>query len=132
MTEFALQWLMSQPHVDSVILSKIEHLKENLKAADGKLDEATVNAALSLPSTIIFPFKIGAKVLLKHGKTCFDTWMNAPGSTHVPTPGICCCVVQTRFRPFVIWEIGAPIFISKTLAQRQWEKQIGVATISGN
>jgi len=46
MTELALQWLMSQAHVDSVILgaSKIEHLKENLKATDEKLDEATLKA----------------------------------------------------------------------------------------
>ena len=46
MTELALQWLMSQAHVDSVVIgaSKIEHLSENLKAADGKLDSDTLKA----------------------------------------------------------------------------------------
>jgi aryl-alcohol dehydrogenase-like predicted oxidoreductase len=46
MTELAFQWLLSQPHVDSVIVgvSKIEHLEENLQAAEGKLDEATLKA----------------------------------------------------------------------------------------
>jgi aryl-alcohol dehydrogenase (NADP+) len=44
--ELSLRWLMSQEHVDSVVIgaSKIEHLDENLKAADGKLDEATLKA----------------------------------------------------------------------------------------
>jgi len=46
MTELALQWLTSQEHVDSIILgaSKIEHLEENLKAAEGRLDEETLKA----------------------------------------------------------------------------------------
>jgi aryl-alcohol dehydrogenase-like predicted oxidoreductase len=46
MTQLAFQWLLSQPHVDSVIVgaSKIEHLEENLQAAEGKLDEATLKA----------------------------------------------------------------------------------------
>jgi len=46
MIELALQWLMSQAHVNSVIhgASKIEHLKENLKATDGKLDDVTLKA----------------------------------------------------------------------------------------
>jgi aryl-alcohol dehydrogenase-like predicted oxidoreductase len=46
LTELALQWLLSQSHMSSVILgaTKIEHLKENLKAADGSLDEATLKA----------------------------------------------------------------------------------------
>ncbi len=37
---------MSLDHVTSVILgaSKIEHLEENLKAAEGRLDEATLKA----------------------------------------------------------------------------------------
>jgi len=46
LTQLALQWLVAQSHVDSVILgaSKIEHLKENLAAAEGNLDEATLKA----------------------------------------------------------------------------------------
>jgi aryl-alcohol dehydrogenase-like predicted oxidoreductase len=46
MTELAFQWLLSQPHVDSIIVgaSKIEHLGENLQAADGRLDQATLEA----------------------------------------------------------------------------------------
>jgi aryl-alcohol dehydrogenase-like predicted oxidoreductase len=46
MTELAFQWLLSQPHVDSIILgaSKLEHLEENLKAAEGRLDSDTLAA----------------------------------------------------------------------------------------
>ncbi len=46
LTELSLQWLMSQDHVTSVILgvSKIEHLEANLKATEGRLDEATMKA----------------------------------------------------------------------------------------
>jgi aryl-alcohol dehydrogenase-like predicted oxidoreductase len=46
MPQLAFQWLLSQPHVDSVILgvSKIAHLEENLASADGRLDEATLAA----------------------------------------------------------------------------------------
>jgi aryl-alcohol dehydrogenase-like predicted oxidoreductase len=46
MTQLAFQWLLSQAHVDSVIVgvSKIEHLQENLKVAEGRLDEATLEA----------------------------------------------------------------------------------------
>ena len=42
--ELALQWLTSQPHVDSIILgaSKPEHLQKNIAAAEGRLDEATL------------------------------------------------------------------------------------------
>ena len=44
--ELALQWVVSQDCVDSMILgaSKIEQLEENLKAAEGKLDEGTLEA----------------------------------------------------------------------------------------
>jgi aryl-alcohol dehydrogenase-like predicted oxidoreductase len=44
--QLAFCWLLSQGHVDSVILgvSKIEHLEQNLQAAEGKLDEATLQA----------------------------------------------------------------------------------------
>lgn len=45
LVELSLQWLLSQPHVDSVILgaSRIEQLEENLKACDaGRLDDATL------------------------------------------------------------------------------------------
>jgi aryl-alcohol dehydrogenase-like predicted oxidoreductase len=46
MTQLAFQWLLSQPHVDSVIVgaSKIEHLEENLQAAEGRLDEDILRA----------------------------------------------------------------------------------------
>lgn len=46
MIELSLQWLMSQPVVDSMILgaSKIEHLEHNIKAADGRLSAETVEA----------------------------------------------------------------------------------------
>jgi aryl-alcohol dehydrogenase (NADP+) len=46
LTQLAFQWLLSQGHVDSIIvgISKIEHLKENLRSADGKLDEDTLEA----------------------------------------------------------------------------------------
>ena len=44
--ELSLQWLMSQSHVDSVVLgvSKVEHLEANIKAADGALDPDTLKA----------------------------------------------------------------------------------------
>jgi aryl-alcohol dehydrogenase-like predicted oxidoreductase len=44
--QLAFRWLMSQPHVDSVILgvSKPEHLEQNLAACEGRLDEATLAA----------------------------------------------------------------------------------------
>lgn len=41
----SLQWLLSQPHVDSIILgaSRMEQLEENLRACEGsRLDEATL------------------------------------------------------------------------------------------
>ncbi|HEV2176298.1 MAG TPA: aldo/keto reductase [Terriglobia bacterium] len=44
--ELSLQWLLSQPMVDSVILgaSRLEQLEENLKACDARpLDEATLD-----------------------------------------------------------------------------------------
>jgi aryl-alcohol dehydrogenase-like predicted oxidoreductase len=50
LTGLAFQWLLSQEHVDSVILgvTKFEHLKENTLAAqlfaEGKLDEDTLKA----------------------------------------------------------------------------------------
>lgn len=46
MVQLSLQWLVSQDHVDSVILgaTQIEHLEENLKAAGDRLDEATLAA----------------------------------------------------------------------------------------
>jgi aryl-alcohol dehydrogenase-like predicted oxidoreductase len=43
--ELALQWLLTQPHVDSIILgaSRLEQLEENLKACEGaRLDEAVL------------------------------------------------------------------------------------------
>ncbi len=45
LVEFAFQWLLSQPQVDSIILgaSRPEQLDENLKACEGaRLDEATL------------------------------------------------------------------------------------------
>jgi aryl-alcohol dehydrogenase-like predicted oxidoreductase len=44
--ELALQWLLAQPTVDSVILgvSKLEHLEQNISAAEGTLDAATLAA----------------------------------------------------------------------------------------
>ena len=44
--ELALQWLLAQSAVDSVILgvSKLEHLEQNVAAAEGVLDEATLAA----------------------------------------------------------------------------------------
>ncbi|MBC7235516.1 MAG: aldo/keto reductase [Chloroflexi bacterium] len=44
--ELSLQWLLSQPHVTSVILGArtIEHLESNLKAIEGRLDQATLAA----------------------------------------------------------------------------------------
>ena len=46
MIELSLQWLMSQPIVDSMILgaSKLEHLTHNIQAADGRLDEDVLKA----------------------------------------------------------------------------------------
>ena len=46
MIELALQWQMSQPVVDSMILgaSKLEHLEHNIKAAEGRLDKDTLKA----------------------------------------------------------------------------------------
>ncbi len=46
MVELALQWLLSQPHVDSVILgaSRVEQLEQNLNASAGRLDDATLQA----------------------------------------------------------------------------------------
>jgi aryl-alcohol dehydrogenase-like predicted oxidoreductase len=39
LVELALQWLLTQPAVDSIILgaSRLEQLQENLKAADGSI-----------------------------------------------------------------------------------------------
>jgi aryl-alcohol dehydrogenase-like predicted oxidoreductase len=44
--ELALQWLLAQSTVDSVILgvSKLEHLEQNLKSAEGELDAETLAA----------------------------------------------------------------------------------------
>jgi len=45
LVELAFQWLLAQPHVDSIILgaSRLDQLDENLKACEsGKLDEATL------------------------------------------------------------------------------------------
>jgi len=44
--ELSLQWLMSQSVVDAMILgaSKLEHLENNIKAAEGRLDAETLNA----------------------------------------------------------------------------------------
>ena len=45
LVELALQWLLTQPQVDSIILgaSRPEQLEENLKACEGgRLDEATL------------------------------------------------------------------------------------------
>lgn len=44
--ELSLQWLASQPHVDAMVLgaSKPEHLEQNIRAADGRLDEETLRA----------------------------------------------------------------------------------------
>jgi aryl-alcohol dehydrogenase-like predicted oxidoreductase len=46
LTQLAIRWLVAQEPVTSVILgvSKIEHLEENLQAADGALDAATLEA----------------------------------------------------------------------------------------
>ena len=42
--QLALQWVLSQPHVDSVIIgvSKEAQLEENLRFAEGRLDEETL------------------------------------------------------------------------------------------
>ena len=44
--ELALQWLLAQSTVDSVILgvSKLEHLEQNVQAAEGVLDAETLAA----------------------------------------------------------------------------------------
>ena len=44
--ELSLQWLMSQSVVDAMILgaSKLEHLENNIKAADGRLDADVLKA----------------------------------------------------------------------------------------
>jgi aryl-alcohol dehydrogenase-like predicted oxidoreductase len=44
LVELALQWLLSQPLVDSIILgaSRVEQLEENLKVADGSRLDASV------------------------------------------------------------------------------------------
>jgi aryl-alcohol dehydrogenase (NADP+) len=44
--ELALQWLLAQSTVDSVILgvSKLEHLEQNVQAAEGELDAETLAA----------------------------------------------------------------------------------------
>jgi aryl-alcohol dehydrogenase-like predicted oxidoreductase len=45
LVELSFQWLLSQPHVDSIILgaSRLEQLEENLKACEGgQLDDATL------------------------------------------------------------------------------------------
>ncbi|MGH9345216.1 MAG: aldo/keto reductase [Terriglobia bacterium] len=46
LVELSLQWLLSQPHVDSVILgaSRLEQLEENLRACDGPLLDEDVLA----------------------------------------------------------------------------------------
>jgi len=46
MIELALQWLMTQPVVDSMILgaSKMDHLTHNIQASDGRLDDDTMKA----------------------------------------------------------------------------------------
>jgi aryl-alcohol dehydrogenase-like predicted oxidoreductase len=46
LTELALQFLLSRNVVDSVIVgaSKVEHLELNLKAAEGRLDQTTLDA----------------------------------------------------------------------------------------
>jgi aryl-alcohol dehydrogenase-like predicted oxidoreductase len=46
LVELALQWLLTQPAVDSIILgaSRLEQLQENLKAADGpRLDKSVLD-----------------------------------------------------------------------------------------
>lgn len=46
MIELSLQWLMSQSVVDTMILgaSKLAHLEQNIKAAEGRLDADTLKA----------------------------------------------------------------------------------------
>ena len=46
LVELALQWLVAQQAVDAIVLgvSKIEHLDQNIAAAEGKLDSATLEA----------------------------------------------------------------------------------------
>lgn len=44
--ELSLQWLATQPHVDSIVIgaSRPEHLEENLRAAEGRLDDGALRA----------------------------------------------------------------------------------------
>lgn len=58
MTELALNWLLSQPHVDSVILgaSKPGHLQANLKAAGGRLDADTLAACDAVWNAVRGPY----------------------------------------------------------------------------
>jgi aryl-alcohol dehydrogenase-like predicted oxidoreductase len=46
MVQLAIQWLLAQDTIDSIILgaSRSEQLAENIAAADGALDQATLNA----------------------------------------------------------------------------------------
>ncbi len=46
LVELSLQWLLSRPQVDSVILgaSRLEHLNQNLAAGEGEIDQATCQA----------------------------------------------------------------------------------------
>jgi len=55
--QLSLQWLASQPHVDSIILgaSKPEHLEANIRAADGRLDEETLKACDEVWATLRGP-----------------------------------------------------------------------------
>jgi aryl-alcohol dehydrogenase (NADP+) len=52
--ELALQWLLAQPTVDSVILgvSKLEHLEQNIAAAEGTLDAETMAACDEVWATL--------------------------------------------------------------------------------
>lgn len=44
--ELAFQWLVAQPHIDSVIIGARtpEHLQSNLEAMKGRLDQDTLRA----------------------------------------------------------------------------------------
>ncbi len=55
--ELSLQWLASQPHVDSIILgaSKPEHLEANIRSADGRLDDDTLAACDQVWATLRGP-----------------------------------------------------------------------------
>ena len=52
--ELALQWLLAQSTVDSVILgvSKLEHLEQNVQAAEGALDAETLAACNEVWGTL--------------------------------------------------------------------------------